>query len=104
LVAVEVTIDFSEEVGDLDYEALAGRLARIRLGLEQLIATSEHGRVYREGVRLAIIGRPNVGKSSLLNALLRENRAIVTPLPGTTRDILEETVNIEGIPIRIMDT
>jgi len=104
LAAVEVTIDFSEEVGDLDYVAMAARLAQIREGIERLISTAERGRVYREGVRLAIVGRPNVGKSSLLNALLRENRAIVTPVAGTTRDVIEETANVRGIPLTALDT
>ncbi len=104
LAAVEVTIDFSEEVGDLDYPALAERLARLQEDLEALIATADRGRVYREGIRLAIVGRPNVGKSSLLNALLRENRAIVTPIAGTTRDVIEETANVQGIPLTAIDT
>src|SRR5204862_1432102 len=68
------------------------------------VATAEAGRIYREGAAVAIVGRPNVGKSSLLNALLRENRAIVTPIPGTTRDVIEEAVNLRGIPIRAIDT
>jgi tRNA modification GTPase len=104
LAAVEVTIDFSEEVGDLDYTAMAARLAGIRAGVEALLATAGRGRVYREGIRLAIVGRPNVGKSSLLNALLREDRAIVTPIAGTTRDVIEETANIRGIPVTAIDT
>lgn len=104
LAAVEVTIDFSEEVGDLDYPAMSERIAGIRKQIEALIATAGRGRVYREGVRLAIIGRPNVGKSSLLNALLREDRAIVTPVAGTTRDVIEETANVRGIPIVAIDT
>jgi tRNA modification GTPase len=104
LAAVEVTIDFSEEVGDLDYAAIQGRLAEIREGIEALIATAERGRIYREGVRLVIVGRPNVGKSSLLNALLRENRAIVTPIAGTTRDVIEEEAHIRGVPLTAIDT
>ncbi|HXG23327.1 MAG TPA: tRNA uridine-5-carboxymethylaminomethyl(34) synthesis GTPase MnmE [Chthonomonadales bacterium] len=104
LAAVEVTIDFSEEVGDLDYAAMAERLAKIRAGVDRLIATAERGRIYREGVRLCIVGRPNVGKSSLLNALLRENRAIVTPIAGTTRDVIEETAHVRGIPLIAIDT
>lgn len=104
LAAVEVTIDFSEEVGDLDYATMAERLAEIRANVERLIATANRGRIYREGVRLCIVGRPNVGKSSLLNALLRENRAIVTPIAGTTRDVIEETAHVRGIPLIAIDT
>jgi tRNA modification GTPase len=104
LAAVEVTIDFSDEVGDLDYPAMRERLARLAADVDALAATAGQGRIYREGIRLAIIGRPNVGKSSLLNALLREERAIVTPIAGTTRDVIEETANIRGIPITAIDT
>ncbi len=104
MAAVEVTIDFSEEVGDLDYPAMLTRLRGIREDIEVLIQSAEQGRVYREGIRLAIIGRPNVGKSSLLNALVGHDRAIVTPIPGTTRDTVEETANIRGIPITAIDT
>ena len=104
LAAVEVTIDFSDEVGDLDYPALAPRLGDIRSEIERLLASAERGRVFREGVRLVIVGRPNVGKSSLMNLLLGEQRAIVTPVPGTTRDVIEESANIRGIPITAVDT
>lgn len=104
LAAVEVTIDFSEELGDLDYPAMATRLALLREQVEVLITGAGQGRVYREGVRLAIVGRPNVGKSSLLNALLGENRAIVTSIAGTTRDTIEETANLHGIPLTAIDT
>jgi tRNA modification GTPase len=104
LAAVEVTIDFSEEIGDLDYPAMSARIAAVITDTERLLATAGRGRVYREGIRLAIVGRPNVGKSSLLNALLRENRAIVTPIAGTTRDVIEEAANIRGIPITAIDT
>jgi tRNA modification GTPase len=104
LAAVEVTIDFSEEVGDLDYGAMAARLAALREGIAAVLATAAQGRIYREGARLVIVGRPNVGKSSLLNALLRENRAIVTPIAGTTRDTIEEQANIAGIPLVAVDT
>jgi tRNA modification GTPase len=72
--------------------------------LESWIASYEEGRIFREGISCAIIGKTNVGKSSLLNVLLKEERAIVTPIPGTTRDVIEEVLNIEGIPIRLMDT
>jgi len=104
LAAVEVTIDFSEEIGELDYFQLAIRLKGIQEEVERLLETAGRGRIYREGIRLAIVGRPNVGKSSLMNALLRENRAIVTPIAGTTRDVIEETANICGIPITAIDT
>src|SRR6185503_19198124 len=104
LAAVEVTIDFSEEVGDLDYPALTRRLRDIRAGIAKLLASAERGRVFREGVRLVIVGRPNAGKSSLMNLLLGEHRAIVTSVPGTTRDVIEESANIRGIPITAVDT
>src|SRR5207248_341662 len=87
-----------------NYPAMEARLERIRSDIESLAATAGRGRVYRDGVRLAIVGRPNVGKSSLLNALLRENRAIVTPIAGTTRDVIEETANLCGIPLTAIDT
>jgi tRNA modification GTPase len=72
--------------------------------LQKLLQSADHGLIYRQGVRVAIVGRPNVGKSSLLNALLRGNRAIVTNIPGTTRDTLEETVNVGGLPLVLVDT
>ena len=72
--------------------------------MEALLQTYDEGKLYREGLAVVIVGRPNVGKSSLLNSLLREERAIVTPIPGTTRDVIEETLNISGIPLRLMDT
>ena len=72
--------------------------------VDALLAGSEQGRLYRQGLRTAIIGRPNVGKSSLLNALLRSERAIVTPIPGTTRDTVEEVANLHGVPLHLIDT
>jgi tRNA modification GTPase len=104
LAAVEVTIDFSEEAGELDYTMMVEGLRQIREELESLIRSAGYGRIYREGIRMVIIGRPNVGKSSLLNALLRENRAIVTSIAGTTRDLIEESANIRGIPLVAIDT
>lgn len=104
LAEIEATIDFPDDVEPPERAGVARRLAATRAGAEALLATADAGRIYREGAGVAIIGRPNVGKSSLLNALLRENRAIVTPLAGTTRDLIEETVNIRGIPVRAIDT
>jgi tRNA modification GTPase len=102
---IEASIDFPEhDIEDLTREELRQGISQTIEGLDRLISTSSSGRIVREGLSTAIIGKPNVGKSSLLNALLRENRAIVTEVPGTTRDIIEEYVNIKGIPLKIIDT
>lgn len=98
-------IDFPEEdVEELEREEIKRRAKDILTDIEYLIASSESGRIIREGLKTAIIGKPNVGKSSLLNALLKQNRAIVTDVPGTTRDVIEEYMNIKGIPIKLIDT
>jgi tRNA modification GTPase len=105
LAHVEAAIDFSEEdISFIAREELLGTLSALVCELSRLADTYREGRIFREGQTAVIVGRPNVGKSSLLNALLRTDRAIVTPVPGTTRDILEETLNIRGIPIRLLDT
>jgi tRNA modification GTPase len=102
LAYVEASLDFPEdEIPPLD---LASVLEVARDHIEALMAQADQGMVYRQGVRTAITGRPNVGKSSLLNALLRTSRAIVTPIPGTTRDTLEETLNLRGVPLCLVDT
>ncbi len=79
-------------------------MAEVVKKMEEWIASYEEGRIFREGISCAIIGKTNVGKSSLLNVLLKEDRAIVTPVPGTTRDVIEEVLSINGIPLRLMDT
>lgn len=105
LALVEASIDFpEEEIPELFPQEAVDQLQGPRDRLEALLSTYEEGRVYREGVAATIVGKPNVGKSSLLNSLLKEERAIVTAIPGTTRDVIEEVVNIKGIPLRMMDT
>jgi len=102
---VEAQIDFPEdEIEPASEDLLVEEAGRIGQDISRLSRSFEEGRFFREGLRVAIVGRPNVGKSSLLNALLRRDRAIVTDTPGTTRDILEEYLNLNGLPVRIMDT
>ena len=102
LAYLEAAIDFSED--EIPERDITGPLWEASHQLEQLIRSAERGIIYRQGIRAAIVGRPNVGKSSLLNRLLRTSRAIVTPIPGTTRDTLEETVNLQGVPLILVDT
>lgn len=105
ITKLEVTIDYPEEdLEDLTLEETGDALEAIDKSLSALLKRSEEGRVIREGLRTAIIGRPNAGKSSLLNALLQEERAIVTDVPGTTRDTIEEAVHISGVSLLLMDT
>ncbi|HHX14152.1 MAG TPA: tRNA uridine-5-carboxymethylaminomethyl(34) synthesis GTPase MnmE [Clostridiales bacterium] len=105
LVHLAASLDFSDE--DIEFISpteIDCVLAEVIDQLEQLLATAHTGRILREGLKVAIAGRPNVGKSSLLNTLLRENRAIVTDIPGTTRDTIEEILDLGGLPICLIDT
>jgi len=105
LTQLEAAVDFSDEdIEVTPYRQLMLALERVKEKLEDIIKTSVKGQILREGVMAVIAGRPNVGKSSLLNALLKRDRAIVTPIPGTTRDIIEETISINGIPLVLKDT
>ncbi|HCJ66425.1 MAG TPA: tRNA uridine-5-carboxymethylaminomethyl(34) synthesis GTPase MnmE [Elusimicrobia bacterium] len=105
LAHLEVSLDYIEEdIEFLSLDEIEDRVTKILSQIEKLLESADTGKILREGLKTAIVGKPNVGKSSLLNFLLREERAIVTPLPGTTRDIIEETVNLRGIPLVIIDT
>lgn len=105
LSLVEAYIDFPEDdLGAADTAAIEAAVAAAQGIIGSLLAGFDDGRVLREGISVLIMGKPNAGKSSLLNRLLNENRAIVTHIPGTTRDIIEETVNLGGLPVRLLDT
>jgi len=105
LAEVEARVDFPEEdIDPIVKETLISRSRGLISGIEALLDTFEEGRIVKYGVKTAILGKPNVGKSSLLNRLLMKDRAIVSPLPGTTRDFIEEGIDVRGIPLRLIDT
>lgn len=102
---IEVSIDYPEyDLEDMSNCEIKNKLSEINGDLKKLRKTFDNGKIIREGIKTAIIGKPNAGKSSLLNAILKENRAIVTEYEGTTRDTIEEFVNINGIPLKVIDT
>lgn len=105
LAHLAVSIDYPEEdIEEITYEEILKRFDDVQKLINYLLENSNTGRILREGLSTVIVGKPNVGKSSLLNALLKEARAIVTEIPGTTRDIIEEMIQIKGIPLKLVDT
>lgn len=106
LAHVEVNIDYPEydDVEEMTIPVLLEKCSWVRSEIQKLLQTSSQGKILREGLSTVILGRPNVGKSSLLNSLVHENKAIVTDVAGTTRDIIEEYVNVRGVPLRLVDT
>ena len=104
IASVEVSLDFPEDYDSLDHDVMQRVLEELIIQLEELAETAQQGRLIRQGIKVVIAGRPNVGKSSLLNSLLGEDRAIVTARAGTTRDVLEERLSLDGIVLRLVDT
>ena len=105
LVDITVNIDYpDEDIEEILYENLRKNIFKIKEDIDYLISTSDTGRILKDGIKIAIIGKPNVGKSSLMNRLLMENRAIVTDIPGTTRDVIQENMMIRNIPVILIDT
>ena len=106
LAQVEVNIDYPEydDVEEMTLQLLREKTQQVLQGVRALLNTASQGKILRDGLKTAIVGRPNVGKSSLLNVLLREEKAIVTDIAGTTRDTIEEYVNVRGVPLQLIDT
>ncbi len=102
---IEATVDYPEEdMEEVTAEKVIIQLKNVFKDIDIMLNTAEEGKIIREGLNTVIVGKPNVGKSSLLNSLLKEKRAIVTEVPGTTRDVIEEYINIDGVPVKIIDT
>lgn len=106
LAVVEVNIDYPEydDVEEMTHRLFLEKGNYVKKEIEKLLVTSQQGKILRDGLATVIVGRPNVGKSSLLNSLVHENKAIVTDIPGTTRDVIEEYVNVRGVPLKLVDT
>ncbi|MCR1899250.1 tRNA uridine-5-carboxymethylaminomethyl(34) synthesis GTPase MnmE [Irregularibacter muris] len=105
LAHIEASIDYPEyDIEEVTYDTLLKQAEEVKEKIQSLLKSADTGKILREGLNTVIVGKPNVGKSSLLNALLKEGRAIVTDVPGTTRDVIEDYININGIPLKIVDT